>query len=155
LIFAIRKPQARDRKKHGVPARKPDTAAFENQIREQRDILYGIALFFEGLAVLYLEQGQIIETYRRQFRNLIRHNQEELERATALLERARHGEAGREELADFRFNIGDVYPNAKQLVRRARILVRTYEDIFPGRDRADPFSKEETLRLLEAAAERL
>ena len=124
-------------------------------IRRHRDLLYGMALFFEGLAVLYLEQEQIIQTYRRQFRNLIRNNQEKLEQATALLDQARCGNVPLEELRQFDFDIGEWYPDPEGLVRRAEILVQAYQDTFPGRDRSTPFSKQETLQLMETAVTRL
>ena len=128
---------------------------FELLIHRHRDLLYGMALFFEGLAVLYLEQEQIIQTYRRQFRNLIRHNQEKLEQATALLDQAKQGAVPIEELQQFEFDIGEWYPDPEGLIQRAEILVGTYEDTFPGRDRGTPFTKEETLQLMEAAVARL
>lgn len=128
---------------------------FELLIHRHRDLLYGMALFFEGLAVLYLEQEQIIQTYRRQFRNLIRNNQEKLEQATALLDQAKQGAVSIEELQQFDFDIGEWYPDPEGLIQRAEILVRTYEDTFPGRDRGTPFTKEETLQLMEAAVARL
>ena len=128
---------------------------FELLIHRHRDLLYGMALFFEGLAVLYLEQEQIIQTYRRQFRNLIRHNQEKLEQATALLDQAKQGAVPIEELQQFESDIGEWYPDPEGLIQRAEILVGTYEDTFPGRDRGTPFTKEETLQLMEAAVARL
>ena len=155
MIQALHNPWNKRVPERSAGTRRSEIRAFEDLISRDRDLLYGMALFFEGLAVLYIEQEQIIQTYRRQFRNLIQNSQEKLDRAGELIDRVRRGDAPVQDLRRFNINLAEGYPDPEELLRRAEILVQTYEEIFPERDRSTPFSKEETLRLVEAAVQQL
>ena len=125
---------------------------FRSSIREEEDLLYGVALFFEGISVLYAEEEAMIETYRKQLRNLIQTRHGALQSALALLERA---EAQPEEIVsvrDFQFPAWQSAAGTGDLASSARILVRAYDREFPDRPREKPFDHAETLQLMEAAA---
>lgn len=46
-------------------------------------------------------------------------------------------------------------PTIDEMVKRARILVEAYNDLFRGRPRENPLNQEENLQLMEAASNRL
>jgi len=118
-------------------------------------VLYGIALFYEGLELLYAGQEQIIETYRKQFRNVIRHGTDMLDKAEELLRQVRGGSIPDTDLEAFDLSLAEGYPKPPDLLKRADILVAAYNELFPGRDRATPFTEDETLSLMESASSRL
>ncbi len=129
---------------------------FESDIARNEDTMYGAALFFECLALVHAGQEPILETYRKQFRNIIQAGKADTERAESLLEQVRKQPAQSAALLrDFRFGNCREHPQAEEMLKRARIMVRTYEEIFPNRPRSRPFDEKEIFRLLETASEKL
>ena len=120
---------------------------------EHEDLLFGVALFFEGLSVLYAGQDELVDTYRRQCRNVIQNGKEVVMQAMTLLEKAQADPSQAAALESFTFALGEGHPQPDELARRARILVDTYNREFAGRSRSQAFSHEETIRLIDAAAE--
>jgi hypothetical protein len=129
-----------------------DTEAFEAELARNRDRLYGMALFFEAVELLYPGTTETAEARRRQSRDLIRDGAGRLGRADELLDKVKTGQAQAAELTRFDFALGEGYPERDALLNRADVLARTYDTLFPGRDRGRDFSEEEKLRLMEAAA---
>jgi len=128
---------------------------FEDRTAHQRDLLYGVALLYEGIAVLYAGQEQAVATYRKQLRNIIRDGGTRVDRAELLMDEVRKDPARLPELGQFTFNLGEGHADPEGLVARAGVLVEMYEELFPGRDRSLAFTAEETLLLIETAAGRL
>lgn len=134
---------------------KETLGAFEAEIRVQEDILYGVALFFEGLSLLHAGQNAIIETYRKHFRNVIQSGNEITQAAASLLDAARENPEKLAEVQAFAFSPCEGYLNPEELESRARTLVTTYEELFPGRPREQQFEESEVLKLIETAAVQL
>lgn len=130
-------------------------ADFSRDIKRNEDLLYGVALFFEAISHLYSNQEAELETYRKQFRNVIQLGNDALERAVAMLERAKQNPDKAQLFAHFTFVPCLGHPKPEELAVRARILVETYEEIFPGRPRGQAFKTSEIIRLMEAASARL
>ena len=129
--------------------------AFEADIAANEDTVYGLALFFECLTLVNADQPSVLETSRKQFRNMIQAGKTESEQAEALLDHVRKNPGKAALLREAVFSPCQTHPQAEDMVRRARILVKTYNELFPGRPRSRPFEKGEVFRLLEAAAEKL
>jgi len=136
--------------------RSPDAVleAFESEIHKQEDLLYGIALYFEGLSLLFSGQDAVIETYRNQFWNIIQVGNAAGERARALLQEARRDSSKVKLVERFRFSPGQGHPQREELVKRAQTLVETYNALYPERPRDRALGEDETLRLIETASER-
>ena len=128
---------------------------FSREIKKNEDLLYGVALFFEVIVHLYSSQEAELETYRKQFRNIIQLGNDAISRAVAMLERAKQNPEKTQLFAHFTFVPCLGHPKPEELAERARILVATYEEIFPGRPRGQPFKTAEIIRLMDAAAEKL
>ena len=137
----------------GGEAPAPDRAlrAFERRIAHHEDLLYGVALFFECLTVLYAGQDALLETHRKQIRNIIQTGKDVTSRATALLEEARRDSGKIPGLGDFAFPSVEGDPHERELMQRADVLCRCYRQLFAGRPREQPFTEEETLRLMGEA----
>lgn len=129
--------------------------AFEKAIAEQEDLIYGIALFFEGISLLFSGQNAVLETYRKQFRNVIQAGSTEVEHARELLREARETGKNAAMLQQFAFHPGQGHPDPETLVARARVMVQTYEEQFPGRPRDEALTPDDTMKLISAAADRL
>lgn len=140
----------------GKPAEAADLVAeFEEEIARQEDLLYGVALFFEGLQFLYAGQAAIITTYRKQLRNIIQMDRMAIEQARSLLEQARRDPSRIALLTEFRFMPCHGHPRPEELSRRARLLVDSYNRCFPDRPRSEPLCGEEIVKLLDHAAEKI
>jgi hypothetical protein len=125
---------------------------FAAEIRHQQDLVYGAALFFECLTVLHDGQASLIETYRKQFRNIIRTGNAEVDRANALLAAAREEPSRCSEVTAFSFTPFSEHPAPTEMVRRAEALISTYRRIFPTRDLSQEFTQAELLQLIDAAS---
>lgn len=110
-----------------------------------RDRLFGVALFFSGLEVLFEGQPQMLDTYRRLCRNLI-------QRGNAALDQMERNPGAEASALPDLAGAGDEAAENRQLLDRADVLVAAYGGLFPGRDRSEALSREQTLALMEAAA---
>ena len=128
---------------------------FQREIDRQEDILYGIALFFEGINLLYSGQTAVVETYRKQFRNIIQTGNATIQHARELLQAAERDPASRSLLESYSFHPGQGHPDPDALVRRAKVLVESYATLFPERPRDQAMTENEALQLIESAAQRL
>ncbi len=128
---------------------------FEAEIVKNEDIVYGVALFFECLALFHAGHDAIVETCRKQFRNIIQTGKADSERAEAVLDQVRKQPGQAVLLRDFQFAHCQGHPQADEMLKRAKIMVKTYEETFPGRPRSRPFQEKEIFRLLEAASDKL
>lgn len=129
--------------------------SFEEEIRRQEDLLYGVALFFEGLSFLYAGQEAIITTYRKQLRNIIMRDRTAIDHAQALLEQAKRDPSKAAVLRDFKFTPCQGHAHPDELCRRAALLVESYAKCFPGRPRSEPLVADDIVRLLTTSAEKI
>jgi hypothetical protein len=125
---------------------------FELAIRREESRLYGLALYFECLSLFRSGQEGLIETERKQFRNLIQGGRKQVDDATTLLEHVRAGSQPPKAIEHFVFTYSNGHPTPVELIARADALVAAFRAVFPVRPMAQPFTPEETYRLLEAAA---
>ena len=137
------------------PPAEPDDILpwFDAQMATLDDIVYGVALLFEGMHLLYAGQDALIETYRKQYRNLIQSGKAVSQRGTTLLEQARSQPGEAIALRDFDFTAFQAHPDPAGLIARAQALVATYARLFPDRPRSRELTEEETFRLIEDAAD--
>ena len=128
-------------------------AVFSAVIEEQEDVLYGIALFYEDVSLLYAGQAAVVETYRKQFRNIIQSGTQTIQRARELMDEAQGDPAHQSRIQAFAFAPGEGHPDPAALVIRAKAMVAAFTRLYPDRARDKPLSEAETLALVEAASE--
>lgn len=133
-------------------SREDAISAFDREIARHEDIVYGVALFFECLSLIHSKQPAVVETYRKQFRNVIQKGRERIAEAIKLRNGARQSSAQAEALADFSFEPCQGHAQPEEMTRRAEALVGAYRRIFQGRSRLKEFDPEETLLLIEEAS---
>jgi hypothetical protein len=139
-----------------VPPRQDPSAIiaeFEKELERQEDRLYGIALFFECVSLLYAGRSGVLETNRKQFRNIIVAGHTAIGQGRALAAKVRQDPGAIGAVRAFRFTYCEGHPNPIGLAARADALLKAYRNLFPVRPQDKAFSEEETYRLLEAAAE--
>jgi hypothetical protein len=125
---------------------------FESAIRREESRLYGFALFFECLS-LYRQAGDgLLETERKQFRNLIQGGRKQVDDAITMLDQVRAGTQPVTAIEQYEFNYSRSDPRAAELTARADTLAAAYRSVYPDRPMAQPFAPDEIYRLLEAAA---
>ena len=128
---------------------------FAAEIDRQQELVYGAALFFECLTVLHDGQPAVIETYRKQYRNIISMGSAAVDRANVLLEAARTDHSRCNEVAAFSFSPFSEHPAPAEMLRRAETLIATYRQIFPERSLSKEFAHGELLQLIDAASDAL
>jgi len=126
---------------------------FRSNIRELDDLIYGVALLYEGISLLYSEQPAMLETYRKHLRNAIQNGNAVSRRAAGLLRAAEDDPRQVDALRGFRFSAFEDHPDADGLKASARALVDAYQRLFPGRPREKEFTGDEALLLVDKAAE--
>jgi hypothetical protein len=126
---------------------------FEEQLRALDDVVYGVALLFEGISLLYDGQEPLLETYRKQYRNLIQSGKAVSQRGAALLAKVREDPSRVAGLTSFDFGAFQDHPDPAGVVARAQALVATYQRLFPDRPRLQELTEEETFRLVEETAD--
>lgn len=136
-------------------SREEAISIFDQEIARQEDIVYGVALFFECLSVIHANQPAVVETYRKQFRNVIQKGRERITEAVQLRNKARQSASQVGALADFSFQPCQGHAQPEDMTSRAEALVETYRKIFQGRPRSKEFTPEETLLLIEEASDLL
>jgi hypothetical protein len=133
-------------------SREQTISAFDEEIAHQEDIIYGVALFFECLSVVHANQPSVVETYRKQYRNVIQKGRERVAGAVELRKKVREAPSEFGALAEFTFESCQGHAQPEQMTRRAEVLVATYRRIFQGRPRSKEFTPEETLRMVDEAS---
>lgn len=124
---------------------------FRQKIQRQEDLMYGVALFFEGICLLYAGQEAVIETFRRQFRNMIQTGTDTAHRAATLLTQVEQDPSKVAMLDQFDFAPCHGHAEPAKMMQRAQILFNVYRRLYPDRSRSEPFTEDETLRLMEEA----
>lgn len=125
---------------------------FESAIRQEESRLYGFALFFECLSLYRPPHDGLLETERKQFRNLIQSGRKQVDDAMTLLDQVRAGTQPLTAIEQYEFSYYQTDPRAGALIVRADALAAAYRGLFPDRPMAQPFTPAETYRLLEEAA---
>ena len=128
---------------------------FEKDLQMQRDQLFGISLFSEGVELMYADQPEILEMNRQSFQSVKEKTESSISAAQSLLELVKADRGKIKELRRFRFLPIGGQPTLDQMTRRTKILVDTYERLFPGRSRSKPLTREELESLMTAAADQL
>lgn len=127
-------------------------ADFEKEIERQEDIVYGVALFFECLHIIHADKEAIVETCRKQLRNVIQKGNERAKHARQLLEDAKKDPEKCALIRRFTFAPCEGYQSPEIMTKRAESLVNAYNRIFPKRPRSQDFTDEEVFLLIEEAS---
>ncbi|MFT5240243.1 MAG: hypothetical protein ACI9OU_000783 [Candidatus Promineifilaceae bacterium] len=128
---------------------------FETELARQEDILFGIALYYEGVVLLLARQADVVATYRKQFRNIIQNGRRVIDWGNSLLDDVRKSKGKSSLLRTFNFMPGHGHPEPEKLVARAQFLVTTYAELHPKRPKGEALNADETLALFEAASQRM
>ena len=126
---------------------------FRARIAEQQELLYGVALFFEGINLLCKGRDAVLTSHREKLSEIIQRGNNAIKDAADLLSQARQDRSKVELLDAFSFPECRGHEHPVELEARARHLVAIYDDVFPNRPRGQAFTQDEVMRLVEAAAD--
>src|ERR1039458_4463182 len=104
--------------------------ALRRSAEELDRTIYGVALLFEGISLLHAGQPALIETYQKQFRNVIHFDNDTLKQARALLETVERDPGKIRLLEQFQVIPCGGHSNPRDLEQRARVLVDIYDKLF-------------------------
>lgn len=122
-----------------------------SRIAEHENLMFGIALYYECLKVLYEGQELILKTHHDQLLAVIRIGDETMQQAAALMTHAEKDAKQAAKIMALPLNQLEGYEQAEELRERAQRLVKAFKRVFPARDRDQPLSEDEILCLLDAA----
>lgn len=128
---------------------------FKETIRLRKEQLFGIALYLQGIELIYSETPEILEINRQSFQNIKDRAENAITAAESLLQRVKEDPTKVKEINRFTFPPISGHPMLDQMTRRAQILVRAYDRLFPGRPRSKPLSRDEQKLLMRQASEQL
>lgn len=128
--------------------------SFRDKISTHEDQIFGITLFFAGIKRLYGDNKDLMDANQRSFEAVITRAKKTVEDAKKLLHAVEADPQKRPFLESFEFPSIHGHPMLDQMATRAKILVETYNDLFPGRDREQPLSDTEHLLLMQEASRR-
>jgi hypothetical protein len=124
----------------------------QKDIRDLEETVFGVSLFCEGLCSLHAGEQAVVETYQKQFRNVLQTDVETIRQARVLLDTVNRDPSQAALLRSFIIEPCKSHSNPKELARRAAALVNVYDQTFPGRPRAREFTDDEMFQLIETAA---
>jgi len=127
---------------------------FKENINKHEDQLFGIILYYEGICTMYSGQKEIIEANRKAFQNIIKRGEKAIREAKQLVQEVQSEPNKVKKLQMFRFPPISGHPMLDQVSERVRILVETYDRLFPGRPRGKPLTDNEHTLLMKEAASR-
>lgn len=125
---------------------------FESKIGEYENHLFGMALFSEGVQIMWGWDKNVADISAFHSQRVISREEEAVGRAKRLLEYVKKSPHTVAILGQFEFPPIHGHPVVEELAERAKILVDTYDQLFPGRPRGKPLTEDEKYLLLETAA---
>lgn len=127
---------------------------FKRKLDEHRQILYGLALYFECLRVLYEGQPDLVHAHEERLLSLIQMGGEMLQKAEALLAKAGKNREAQAEILDFEFALDaeKEFVDLDVITKRATMLSHAYDRVFAERPKAREFSHDEVFKLIDEAA---
>lgn len=127
---------------------------FEEKIKEQEDQLFGIKLFFDGLKDTWRRNKPIIAMNKFHFTNIMNRGKLYIQEAKKLLNEVKQNPEKTYQLKAFIFPPIKGSPMLDEITKRAKILVETYNKLFPERPRDKELTEEERLLLKTKAIEK-
>jgi hypothetical protein len=127
--------------------------SFEADIKRNEGIVQGAELFLQCMALYYAGQEAILNTYRRQFRNLIQTGKDKIRQAKELLHQAQSAGGDTTAMDNFEFAMFHDHPEPEQMVYRSEVIMVAFQRMFPDRNPADELNDAEKLKLIDSAVE--
>ena len=128
---------------------------FKETIRLQKEQLFGITLYLQGIELLYSGKPEVVEMNRQSFQNIQNRAENAITAAESLLQQVKEDPGKVKEIKRFKFPPISGNPMLDQMTRRAQILVQEYERLFPGRPRSKLLNQDEQALLMMQASEQL
>lgn len=124
-----------------------DLKSFEKTIKEHENQLFGLLLYKRGVKLLCSHDPNIIKMTDSSFENIVNRTQETIINAKLLLEEAKKNPKKMKELDNFHFPPIKGHPFLDEMAKRVKIVLESYEELFPNRPREQNLSDEEVLKL--------
>ncbi|MDO9566455.1 MAG: hypothetical protein Q7J15_06925 [Candidatus Desulfaltia sp.] len=134
---------------------KEDVSRFEKMIQMQKEQLFGISLYFRGIELMYSEQPEIIQMNLQSFVNIRERTEDSIAAAESLLLEVKRDPSKAKKLKGFKFPPTTGHPMLDQMTERVEIILRTYEQLFPGRSKSQSLNQEELMKLMMEASKQL
>jgi hypothetical protein len=133
----------------------PELDRLRQRILEHEEQLFGMNLLFRGMPLIWKNNRQRLGMNKDDYGALLQRGKKTLVKTRQLLDELQENPTDCELLRQLELPRIPEDPISEEMRRRARILVKTYYRLFPGRPKEDPLTDEEVARLTEAALDKL
>lgn len=123
---------------------------FERELTRHDDLIFGVSLFFECLSLLFAGREDVIQSYRKQLRNVLQQGQQVSDTGRDLLRRLQQSdESALDAARKFEFSL--FLDGPEKMETRCEILANAYRKTFPGRARNQPLKDDDVFLLVQTA----
>ena len=127
---------------------KNEIELFKKKIIEYENLLFGLSLYYQGIIYLYSDYAQIVQMNKKAYDNIMKRGNIAIKEAKKILRKVQENPNEIRLIREFIFP--PIYG-----IERLRILVETYNELFPSRPRNIPLSEGENLKLMKAVVNKL
>jgi len=131
---------------------------FESKIKEYEDVLFGINLYYQGILLTWksipLIGKGIVKSNRMNYKSIEERMTTAINKAKRLLEAV--GQSPNKLLLLQQFSFPPITgPGLSAKTKLVKALAEAYKEIFPGRPRSKPLTKEESQYLKIVASQKI
>jgi len=130
-----------------------EVESFKSKIKEQEDQLFGIRLYCELINAIKYDKNTL-NLVNQHYKNIKERGEESITRARELLKETEGFPDLVEYLRLFQFPPIHGYPMLEEMTDRAKILIETYNELFPGQPKEKTLTEDEKRLLLETATDK-
>ena len=118
---------------------------FEKKIKDYKDELFGVKLFYEGTKILWADSYLERINFEQHYENIMKRGENIINKAGKILKEIKaNNDINKIKEVTFPLLENELMPLVNpDDIPRLKILLETYNELFPERDREIPLTKEE------------
>ena len=118
---------------------------FEKKIKDYKDELFGVKLFYEGTKILWADSYLERINFEQHYENIMKRGENIISKAEKILNKIKaNNDINKVEEVTFPLLENELMPLVNpDDIPRLKLLLETYNELFPERDRKIPLAEEE------------
>ena len=129
---------------------------FEKKIKDYKDELFGIKLFYEGTRILWADSYLNKIHFEQRYENIMKRSKDIINKAEKILNEVKvNNDINKIKEITFLLLENELMPLVNpDGILRLKLLLETYNELFPERDREIPLTEEEYKLIMNRAINR-
>ena len=126
---------------------------FENKIKDYKDELFGVKLFYEGTKILWADSYLERINFEQHYENIMKRAESIVNKAEKILNEIKaSNDINKIKKVTFPLLENELMPLVNpDGIPRLKLLLETYNELFPERDRKIPLTEEEYKLIMNKA----